>query len=240
MIFNKNPLRQARNPNSQLPVSDDKVQEIVKNLGIYQPSQELEATIRVVGVAIEGLADKEEVQEAIDVIDGKVDTVDAKVDVNTAAISSLEVQTGQNTANITSTNNDLQAYKTTNNSNVSLLQTNITTNTADITLLKESQSTGQVGYTSWTDLQAAPATTAGSLGQVIGDSGTHTDPVTGTVVANSGQYRWTGAAWQWIRADAISSKLDTSAANPRTIDFLHRDGFVAGQITGPVSCLAVD
>ncbi|WQZ00985.1 hypothetical protein [Stenotrophomonas phage StenR_269] len=29
--------------------------------------------------------------------------------------------------------------------------------------------------------------------------------------------------------------MDTSAANPRTIDFLHRDGFVAGQITGPVS-----
>lgn len=95
MRFNKNPLRQARNPNSQLPISEDKVRDIVKNLSIYQPSQELEATIRVVGVMTEGLVDNETFEEAIaetnQTIQDYQDSTDLRFDEVNDKVDSIEL-----------------------------------------------------------------------------------------------------------------------------------------------------
>jgi len=79
-----------------------------------------------------------------------------------------------------------------------------------IQVLEESQDSNQIAFKLWTELAAVPATSIGQMGQVIGDSGTHVDPVSGLTVSNSGQYRATGAAWQWLRADTISMKADKS------------------------------
>lgn len=69
--------------------------------------------------------------------------------------------------------------------------------------------------------------------QVFNDPGTHVDPVSSATVSNTGQYRWTGTAWQWLRVDLVALKLDASVANPRIIEFQHRDIFVPGQLEGP-------
>ncbi|MET4680465.1 hypothetical protein [Stenotrophomonas rhizophila] len=69
--------------------------------------------------------------------------------------------------------------------------------------------------------------------QVVGDSGTHVDPVTGATVSNSGTFTRVAAGLQFLQPDVLVLKLDADAANPRTIDFLHRAGFAAGQVYGP-------
>jgi len=69
--------------------------------------------------------------------------------------------------------------------------------------------------------------------QVVGDSGTHVDPVTGATVSNSGTFTRVAAGLQFLQPDVLVLKLDADAANPRTIDFLHRAGFVVGQVYGP-------
>lgn len=63
---------QARNLAPQLGVDDDKVRDIVKNLGIYQPSQELEGMIRVVGNLTEGMVSEDELTDAIEVVEGSI------------------------------------------------------------------------------------------------------------------------------------------------------------------------
>lgn len=100
MRYNKNPLRQARNPNSQLPISEDKVRDIVKNLGIYQPSQELEATIRVVGVATEGMADT-------DYVDSSIEIVNERINDTNSTVEELEQDVSSNTEDINALNEQL-------------------------------------------------------------------------------------------------------------------------------------
>jgi hypothetical protein len=67
------------------------------------------------------------------------------------------------------------------------------------------------------------------------DTGTHVDVISGLAVPNAGNYTWTASGWHWVSADMVADKLDAAAANPRTIDFLHRDGFATGQVFGPYS-----
>lgn len=62
----------------------------------------------------------------------------------------------------------------------------------------------------WSTLSGKPGSVAGRGGVVIGDGGTHVDPVSGVSVPNSGQYRWTGSAWQWLRGDVMVEKSDYS------------------------------
>lgn len=91
---------------------------------------------------------------------------------------------------------------------------------SQIDTLIEGQSTSAIYTDTLTDLQAI-------TGSFVNQ---------GAFVANgtgAGQYRWTGSVWQFLRADTLAAKLDASAANPRTIDFLHRSGFVSGQVYGP-------
>lgn len=45
---------------------------------------------------------------------------------------------------------------------------------------------------------------------VVGDAGTHADPVTGDTVSNSGRYVMTSAGLQWRAPDVLSQKADTS------------------------------
>jgi len=69
-------------------------------------------------------------------------------------------------------------------------------------------------YDSWTQLQADTSRDLGFAADVIGDEGTHTDPVSGDTVPNSGQYRWTGSAWEFLRADMLASKADIASVPP--------------------------
>lgn len=83
-----------------------------------------------------------------------------------------------------------------------------------IKTLEETQGSNQIAFQSWASLSSVAGTSVGQMGQVIGDAGTHVDPVSGQAVANSGQYRWTGTAWQWLRADALLGKADKSVVDP--------------------------
>lgn len=68
---------------------------------------------------------------------------------------------------------------------------------------------------SWTALAAIAGTGSGQGSIVRGDAGTHTDVVSGLLVANSGQYRWntTSSVWQWISADPAMTKADKTDLN---------------------------
>lgn len=66
----------------------------------------------------------------------------------------------------------------------------------------EAVNSGQhLGYATWSDLSAVtPAGGAGSIAEVFpSDSGTHTDPVVGGVVANSGVYIYSASPAGWKR-----------------------------------------
>jgi len=82
---------------------------------------------------------------------------------------------------------------------------------AALDALAAGQSAGQLVYRTWPELSAV----TGSVGvgaQVIGDAGTHTDPVVGGTVANAGQYVWSASppGWRWVRADLLPMKADAT------------------------------
>ncbi|MBP2147918.1 hypothetical protein [Xanthobacter flavus] len=62
---------------------------------------------------------------------------------------------------------------------------------------------------SWTDLAAIAGLWAGQKAEVYGDAGTHTDPVVGGTVANSGVFAWSvsPAGWRWVSAYLNDSTL---------------------------------
>lgn len=66
-------------------------------------------------------------------------------------------------------------------------------------------------YDSWAQLQADTSRDVGFAADIIGDAGTHVDPVSGATVPNSGQYRWNGSAWEFLRADMLALKANYSA-----------------------------
>jgi len=74
--------------------------------------------------------------------------------------------------------------------------------------LEAAQSSDAIYAATWAELAASTGSFTGQGAFVTNDSGTHTDPVSGQPVANLGQYRWTGAAWQWLRADMLVEKAD--------------------------------
>lgn len=71
-------------------------------------------------------------------------------------------------------------------------------------------------YSSWAALAADTSRPDGFAADVIGDTGFHTDPITGQSVTNSGQFRSSGGAWQWMRADSIESINDRIRLTPDT------------------------
>lgn len=50
----------------------------------------------------------------------------------------------------------------------------------------------------WAELSSTPGTRSGQPGRVLDDTGTHTDPVSGQVVPNMGEYAWNGSAWRRV------------------------------------------
>lgn len=59
----------------------------------------------------------------------------------------------------------------------------------------------------WSQLNALTGSRLGQRGEVAEDAGTHTDPVTGTTVANQGIFAWSvlPAGWQWMRANDVAT-----------------------------------
>lgn len=88
---------------------------------------------------------------------------------------------------------------------------------AQIDALAAGQAAGQEVYRTWAELSGVTGS-AGVGAQVIDDAGTHTDPVVGGTVANSGQYVWSEspAGWRWVRPDALPLKADNTTASART------------------------
>jgi hypothetical protein len=68
---------------------------------------------------------------------------------------------------------------------------------------------GRKGYPTWADAVAA-ADAVGTIVEIIGDEGTHTDPVSGETVSNSGRFVMTSGGLEWRSADALASKANQS------------------------------
>ncbi|NSL20575.1 SGNH/GDSL hydrolase family protein [Agrobacterium tumefaciens] len=74
---------------------------------------------------------------------------------------------------------------------------------------------GNITAATWSQLVSTPGSRVGQPGQVAAsDAGTHTDPVVGGTVKNSGEYRWSGTAWQRtgdiIDTVTITSKISSA------------------------------
>lgn len=72
------------------------------------------------------------------------------------------------------------------------------------------QSSNAIYASTWSRLSSQTGSLVGQGAFVTSDTGTHVDPVSGATVSNSGQFRWTGAAWEWLRADLLVEKSDYS------------------------------
>lgn len=71
----------------------------------------------------------------------------------------------------------------------------------------------------WSALNALTGTVAGQGAEVLdSDAGTHTDPVVGGTVSNSGRYTWSAspAGWQRIGGTGLSGKADNSVVTANT------------------------
>ncbi len=63
-------------------------------------------------------------------------------------------------------------------------------------------------YATWSALNAAPGTLAGEIATVpTTDAGTHTDPVVGGTVANSGTFRWSASPAGWERTGSTVQNM---------------------------------
>lgn len=86
----------------------------------------------------------------------------------------------------------------------------------------EGAAAGRVDQATWLGLFAISGTRAGQPAIVYGpDTGTHTDPVTGIVVANVGEYYWSTSPAGWRRAGNLQRTLvhalNTSAGTANAI-----------------------
>ncbi len=77
-----------------------------------------------------------------------------------------------------------------------------------LTNLEQTQGSSKIVQDTWANLSPIAGTFAGEGAEVYADAGTHTDPVVGGTVANTGVYTWSTspAGWKWISADALSAK----------------------------------
>ncbi|GEM_PF-1279157 len=76
---------------------------------------------------------------------------------------------------------------------------------------------GQMVRGSWAEL-AGITGTAGGVGVVLSpDSGTHTDPVAGGTVANSGTYSWSASPAGWRRIGDLESQVARAAAEAAAV-----------------------
>ncbi len=92
--------------------------------------------------------------------------------------------------------------------------------------VEAAQTSNAIYVATWAQLSSVAGTMLRQGAFVTNDTGTHTDPVSGTPVSNSGQYSWTGSAWAWLRADILMQKADKAAlaATNQKIEPLERIG----------------
>lgn len=86
---------------------------------------------------------------------------------------------------------------------------------ARVKKLEDGQSVGVIYAASWTDLAAREGKVSGAGAETPdSDTGSHTDPVTGTTVPNAGRYSWSTSpvGWRWIAPTTASIVAGTTAA----------------------------
>lgn len=67
---------------------------------------------------------------------------------------------------------------------------------------------GRVDAANWASLAAIPGSRAGQPALIVGpDAGTHTDPVTGQTVSNTGSYAWSISPAGWRRIGGVPSAV---------------------------------
>ncbi|CDN93415.1 hypothetical protein [Agrobacterium tumefaciens] len=100
----------------------------------------------------------------------------------------------------------------------SAVRTTLNNSMQDLGNRIEAAAEGYKVAVSWAQLVATPGAQAGQPGRVAtSDAGTHTDPVVGGTVPNSGEYRWSGSAWQRIGDFLDPLAVETGiAATPKT------------------------
>ncbi len=85
---------------------------------------------------------------------------------------------------------------------------------AAIDALIDGQSVGALAFETWALLAAVTGSAAGAPAEVFGDLGTHTDPVVGGTVSNSGKFRWSASPAGWKRIDDNALSLKAPLASP--------------------------
>ncbi len=85
---------------------------------------------------------------------------------------------------------------------------------AAIDALIDGQSVGALAFETWALLAAVTGSAAGAPAEVFGDLGTHTDPVVGGTVSNSGKFRWLASPAGWKRIDDNALSLKAPLASP--------------------------
>lgn len=84
---------------------------------------------------------------------------------------------------------------------------------ADLAGLVGTITSGRVGHATYAELATITGGASGMLAEVpSADTGTHTDPVVGGTVANSGVFRWSAspAGWQWLYPSESSRSTASS------------------------------
>lgn len=106
-----------------------------------------------------------------------------------------------------------------------------------IDALAAGQAAGRITARTWSELSAR--TGASGVGaDVIDDTGSHTDPVTGATVPNAGGYVWneSPAGWRWVRPDALSLKADKTELEGSVSPL--RSAAAFGDYTDPLNYLS--
>lgn len=185
--------RQARNLAPFLEgVDNDRVRDIVKNLGIYQPSQELESTIRVVALATSGLATDEYVDASVAAVQDNVDATNEDVATINGVLDTLGTAAFVETTTFaTSAQGDLAA--------TAVQPAVLVQETDKLQVQIDTLVSGQASSALYFTTKVAMDATAGTFV----NQGAFVTTGTGT-----GQYRWTGTVWEFLREDTLATKAD--------------------------------
>jgi hypothetical protein len=111
-----------------------------------------------------------------------------------AAIDAVELANSVNAAAITQNAADIDAVE------------------ADIATLQEGQITSSVAFKLFSQLTTAfPTATIGAVAHITLDGGSHTDPVSGQPVSNTGEFRWSVSPAGWERIGDLPALLASPA-----------------------------
>lgn len=138
-----------------------------------------------------------------------------KPDIRNIVGGTLQSQHDALAANLTTQTGDLQTQ-------INALEEEVDTLASSI----EGAAEGYVVAATWTALAAITGTRAGQPGRVaLTDAGTHTDPVVGGTVPNTGEYAWSTSPAGWRRiGDVIDAQSLRDDINAEKMIFLVANG----------------